>query len=53
VLQRIPGAMVFLGARPRDRELEGYPQNHSNQVVFDEAPRAIGAALYAKAALEL
>jgi hippurate hydrolase len=53
VLQRIPGAMVFLGARPRDRELEGYPHNHSNLVVFDEAPRPSGAALYAKAALEL
>jgi amidohydrolase len=53
VLQRIPGAMVFLGARPRDRALEGYPMNHSNLVVFDEAAMAVGAALYAKAALEL
>lgn len=53
VLQRIPGAMAFLGARPRDRELEGYPQNHSNLVVFDEAALAVGAALYAKVALEL
>ncbi|HXI45995.1 MAG TPA: M20 family metallopeptidase, partial [Candidatus Acidoferrales bacterium] len=53
VLQRIPGAMVFLGARPRDRVLEGYPMNHSNLVVFDEPAMAVGAALYAKAALEL
>lgn len=53
VLQRIPGAMVFLGARPRDRELAGYPMNHSNLVVFDEAAMPVGAALYAKAALEL
>jgi amidohydrolase len=53
VLQRIPGAMVFLGARPRDRELDGYPMNHSNLVVFDEAAMAVGAALYAKAGLEL
>ncbi|HEX2626269.1 MAG TPA: amidohydrolase, partial [Candidatus Limnocylindrales bacterium] len=53
VLQRIPGVMVDLGARPRDRELEGYPQNHSSTVVFDEAAMAVGAALYAKAALEL
>ncbi len=53
VLQRIPGAMVFLGARPRDQQLVGYPQNHSNQVVFEEAPMAVGAALYAKVALEL
>lgn len=53
VLQRVPGAMVFLGARPPDRPLEGYPMNHSNLVVFDEAAMPIGAALYAKAALEL
>jgi hippurate hydrolase len=53
VLQRIPGVMTFLGGRPRDRELDGYPQNHSNLVVFDEAAMAVGAALYAKVALEL
>lgn len=53
VLQRIPGVMVDLGARPRDRELVGYPQNHSSAVVFDEGAMAVGAALYAKAALEL
>jgi len=53
VLQRIPGVMVDLGGRPRDRALEGYPQNHSNLVVFDEAAMAVGAALHAKAALEL
>jgi hippurate hydrolase len=53
VLQRIPGVMVDLGARPRDRELEGYPQNHSSTVVFDEDAMAVGAALYAKAAIEL
>jgi hippurate hydrolase len=53
VLERIPGVMVDLGGRPRDRELEGYPQNHSSRVVFDEAAMAVGAALHAKAALEL
>jgi hippurate hydrolase len=53
VLQRIPGVMVDLGARPRDAEAAGYPQNHSNRVVFDEGAMAVGAALYAKAALEL
>ena len=36
VLQRIPGVIVDLGGRPRDRELHGYPQNHSSLVVFDE-----------------
>ena len=53
VLQRIPGAMANLGARPRGRALEGFPQNHSSLVVFDEDAMAVGAALYAKVALEL
>jgi amidohydrolase len=53
VLQRIPGAMAFLGARPRNEPLEGWPQNHSNIVTFDEEALVVGAAMYAKAALEL
>jgi amidohydrolase len=53
VLQRLPGVMVNLGGRPRDRELAGFPQNHSNQVVFDEEAMAAGVALYAAVALEL
>ena len=53
VLQRIPGVMVDLGARPRGEPLEGWPQNHSSKVVFDEGAMAVGAALYARAALEL
>lgn len=53
VLQRIPGVMVNLGARPRDRALLGFPQNHSNLVVFDEAAMAVGVALYAAVAQRL
>ena len=53
VLQRIPGVMVELGARPRDRDLATFPQNHSSKVVFDEAAMAVGAALHATVALEL
>jgi amidohydrolase len=53
VLQRVPGAMANLGARPPDRAVEGFPQNHSSLVVFDEAAMAVGAALYAKVALEI
>jgi amidohydrolase len=53
VLQRIPGVMVSLGARPRDRKLAGYPQNHSNLVVFDEGAMAVGAALYTAVAQRL
>jgi hippurate hydrolase len=53
VLQRIAGVMVDLGARPRDRVAEGFPQNHSNRVVFDEPAMAVGAALYANVALKV
>lgn len=53
VLQRIPGVMVYLGGRPRDRALDGYPQLHSNRVVLDEPAMAVGAALHARVALEL
>ena len=53
MLQKIPGVMVFLGARPREQPLEGWPQNHSNLVVFDEDAMPVGAALYAQVALEL
>jgi amidohydrolase len=53
VLERIPGIMAFLGARPPDREAEGYPHNHSNLAVFDEDAMAVGAALYAAVALQL
>ena len=53
VLQRIPGVMVNLGARPRDRELAGFPQNHSNVVVFEEDAMSAGVALYAAVAQRL
>ena len=53
VLERIPGMMAFLGARPRDRDAEGYPHNHSNLAVFDEDAMAVGTALYAAVALQL
>jgi amidohydrolase len=51
VLQRVPGMMAFLGARPAGLDPETAPQNHSNLVVFEEAPMATGVALYAAAAL--
>ena len=47
VLQRVPGAFAFVGARPVGLDPATAPQNHSNRVVFDEAPMALGAALYA------
>jgi hippurate hydrolase len=49
VLQRVPGAMGFLGVAP-----PGIPEpasNHSNRMVIEEAAMADGIALYAGLAL--
>ena len=51
VLQRVPGAMAFLGARPDGLDPETAPENHSNLVIFDEAAMALGVALYTAVAL--
>ncbi len=51
ILQRVDGAMAFIGARPATDDPMTGPQNHSNRVVFEEAPMAIGAALHAAVAL--
>ena len=51
VLERVPGAMAFLGACPPGLEPGTAPANHSNLVVFDEEPLPAGVALYAQMAL--
>jgi hippurate hydrolase len=51
VLEQVPGAMAFLGARPSTEDPATAPQNHSNRVVFDEDAMAAGVALYAEVAL--
>jgi hippurate hydrolase len=51
ILQRVPGAFAFVGARPASEDPLTAPQNHSNRVVFDEEPMALGAALYAALAV--
>src|SRR6266536_1006372 len=51
VLQRVPGAMAFLGACPPGADPEVAPTNHSRQVVFDEDTLAVGVATYAAVAL--
>jgi amidohydrolase len=51
VLQRVPGAMAFVGARPDGQDPATAPQNHSNVVVFDEPAMAVGVALYAAVAV--
>jgi amidohydrolase len=53
VLERVPGAMVFLGAAPAGSDPETLPQNHSNLVVFDEPAMATGVALHAAIAMRL
>ncbi|MCW2635890.1 MAG: Amidohydrolase [Blastococcus sp.] len=51
VLEKVPGAMAFLGARPPGVDPATAPANHSNLVVFDEEPLPAGVALYAEMAL--
>ena len=51
VLQRVPGAMAFLGARPADEDPATAPANHSNRVIFDEPSMAVGVATYVAVAL--
>jgi hippurate hydrolase len=50
VLQRVPGAMAFLGACPTELVPGEAPNNHSNRVRFDEEAMATGIALYAAVA---
>ena len=51
VLQQVPGAMAFLGARPDGLDPATAPHNHSNLVVFDEAAMPVGVGLYAAVAI--
>ena len=51
VLHRVPGAMMFLGATPHDRNPTEAAPNHSNRVYYDEAAMTSGIALYSTAAL--
>ncbi|MGW7331470.1 M20 metallopeptidase family protein [Streptomyces sp. NPDC054840] len=51
VLERVPGAMAFLGARPLSPPAQNIPDMHSNRVVFDENAMATGSAVHAAVAL--
>lgn len=51
VLQRLPGAMLFLGGTPEGHNPATVPANHSNRVVFDEGAMVNGTALYAAMAI--
>src|SRR3954463_2575015 len=52
VLERVPGAMAFLGGCPPELEPGTAPGNHSNLVRFDEDALPNGVALYAQMALQ-
>ena len=51
VLERVPGAMVFLGAAIEGRDAETAPSNHSPEAAFDDRVLPDGAALLAQLAL--
>ena len=52
VLERVPGALAFLGACPPTLDPDTAPANHSNRVVFDESAMVNGVATYAAVALQ-
>ena len=52
VLEKVPGAMAFLGACPPELDPGTAPGNHSNLVRFDEAALPNGVAMYAQMALQ-
>ncbi|WP_214407456.1 M20 metallopeptidase family protein [Pseudonocardia lacus] len=52
VLERVPGALAFLGGCPPGTDPATAPPNHSNRVVFDEDAMTTGVAVYAALALD-
>ncbi|GAA0941602.1 M20 family metallopeptidase [Nonomuraea longicatena] len=50
VLENVPGAFVFLGACPPDRDPATAPYNHSPEAAFSDSVLPDGAALYASLA---
>jgi amidohydrolase len=51
VLNKVPGAMIFLGGTPHNVNLATAAPNHSNRVMFDETAMRDGVAMYATLAL--
>ena len=51
VLNEVPGAMMFLGGTPPERDPRTAPANHSNLVTFDEDAMTTGVEMYAQMAL--
>ena len=53
VLEKVPGAMFFLGAAPADGDWRGRPGLHSTRMMLDEAVMARGSALHAEFAMRV
>ena len=51
VLNKVPGAMIFLGGTPHHVDLASAAPNHSNRVTFDESAMIDGVAMYSSLAL--
>ena len=51
VIQKVPGALLFLGACLQGRDPDTAPSNHSPHAGFDDAVIPDGAALYAEFAI--
>jgi hippurate hydrolase len=51
VLEKVPGAMLFLGGTPQGKDPRTAPPNHSNRVTFEEDAMTTGMALYSALAL--
>jgi len=51
VLNKLPGAMIFLGGTPAGVNPATAAPNHSNRVMFDELAMKTGVSMYASLAL--
>ena len=52
ILSEVPGAFVFMGACPPDKDYTSAATNHSNKAVFDDSILGDGAALLACLAVD-
>jgi hippurate hydrolase len=52
VLERVPGAMAFLGMCPEGADPAKQAANHSNLMMMDEGAMSTGIALHAAIALD-
>jgi amidohydrolase len=51
VLNRVPGAMMFLGLMPEGMDIMKAAPNHSNRAIYEETQMRRGIALYSSLAL--